>query len=143
VFIAETIPASRSAKCVELNVQEQRVDVWAGHAGDVRWPCPECGAGLALYDHAEERVWRHLDSCQFMTYLHAQPPPLSSLTNRPRGLEPGLCLANTPSGDQVTRRSMSTRFSRERSPAISVEHPIAFELWINRKPGCGSHRPFS
>jgi ABC-type uncharacterized transport system substrate-binding protein len=28
---------------------------------------------------------------------------------------------------------MSTRFSRERSPAISVEHPIAFELWINRK----------
>jgi transposase len=27
-----------------------------------------------LYDHAEERVWRHLDSCQFMTYLHARPP---------------------------------------------------------------------
>ena len=29
---------------------------------------------MALYDHAEERAWRHLDSCQFKTYLHARPP---------------------------------------------------------------------
>jgi len=33
-----------------------------------------CGKPLPLYDHTEERVWRHLDSCQFMTYLHARPP---------------------------------------------------------------------
>ena len=26
---------------------------------------------------AEERVWRHLDSCQFLTYLHARPPASS------------------------------------------------------------------
>jgi transposase len=25
-------------------------------------------------DHAEQRSWRHLDSCQFLTYLHARPP---------------------------------------------------------------------
>ena len=24
-----------------------------------------------VYDHAEERTWRHLDSCQFETFLHA------------------------------------------------------------------------
>src|SRR2546422_530223 len=70
-----------TVRSVELNVQEQRVDVWAGHGGDVRWPCPECGTGLALYDHAEERVWRHLDSCQFMTYLHAQPPRVECPTH--------------------------------------------------------------
>ena len=29
---------------------------------------------MALYDHGEERTWRHLDSCQFQTYLHARPP---------------------------------------------------------------------
>ena len=29
---------------------------------------------LPLYDHAEERAWRHLDSCQFQTYLHARIP---------------------------------------------------------------------
>ena len=63
-----------AVQAVELNVREQRVDVWAHHAEGVRWPCPECGAELGLCDHTEERVWRHLDSCQFMTYLHAQPP---------------------------------------------------------------------
>jgi transposase len=29
---------------------------------------------VGLYDHAEARVWRHLDSCQFKTYLHARVP---------------------------------------------------------------------
>src|SRR5664279_3730644 len=28
-------------------------------------------AELAVYDHSEERAWRHLDSCGFLTYLHA------------------------------------------------------------------------
>src|SRR3989338_1216621 len=59
---------------VELAVKEQRVDVWAGHSEGERWPCPECGALLPGYDHTEEREWRHLDSCQFKTYLHARPP---------------------------------------------------------------------
>jgi len=59
---------------VELKVQEQRVDIWAEHGKDLQWPCPECGVALGLYDHGEERVWRHLDSCQFLTYLHAEPP---------------------------------------------------------------------
>ena len=59
---------------VELRIKEQRVEVWAGHAESARWPCPECATELALYDHGEERTWRHLDSCQFQTYLHARPP---------------------------------------------------------------------
>ena len=58
---------------VELKVKEQRVDVWAEHS-DSLWPCAECGKTLPLYDHAPERSWRHLDSCQFMTYLHARIP---------------------------------------------------------------------
>src|SRR5260370_36439702 len=59
---------------VELRIKEQRVEVWAGHPESARWPCPECATELALYDHAEERTWRQLDSCQFQTYLHARPP---------------------------------------------------------------------
>src|SRR5712691_57566 len=59
---------------VDLDVAQQRVDVWAEHAECHKWACPQCGQGLALYDHAEERAWRHLDSCQFKTYLHARPP---------------------------------------------------------------------
>ncbi len=75
------LEAPWTVRSVELNVQGQRVDVWAGHAEDVRWPCLECGTPLGLYDHSEERVWRHLDSCQFMTYLHAQPPRVECPTH--------------------------------------------------------------
>ncbi len=35
---------------------------------------PECGAPCKLYDHQPERQWRHLDTCQFRTILHAEPP---------------------------------------------------------------------
>lgn len=59
---------------VELSVADQRVDVWAEHQRATRWACPECDRELSTYDHAEERAWRHLDSCQFLTYLHARPP---------------------------------------------------------------------
>jgi transposase len=70
-----------SVSRVELNVKEQRVDVWAEHTADERWPCPECATRLALYDHADERVWRHLDTCQFMTYLHARAPRVECPTH--------------------------------------------------------------
>jgi transposase len=59
---------------VDLSVEGERVDVWAEHAPEVRWPCPECEVLLPVYDHAQERSWRHLDSCQFKTYLHARVP---------------------------------------------------------------------
>ena len=63
-----------SVSRVDLALSEQRVDVWLGHAEGVRFACPKCGGQLPLYDHTESRVWRHLDSCQFLTYLHARPP---------------------------------------------------------------------
>ena len=59
---------------VNLDVNGQRVDVWAEHPEDAAWVCPHCTKTLPLYDHAEERTWRHLDSCQFQTYLHARIP---------------------------------------------------------------------
>lgn len=59
---------------VELSVKDQKVDIWVEHKEGVLWPCPECGLEYSLYDHAAERVWRHLDSCQFKTLLHARPP---------------------------------------------------------------------
>lgn len=59
---------------VELNVKQQRVDVWAKHDKVKAWPCPECGKDGGLHDHDEERTWRHLDSCAFQTHLHARVP---------------------------------------------------------------------
>jgi len=62
---------------LELSIEGGRVDVWVGHPRRVRFACPEndCGhTGLPVYDHAEQRAWRHLDSMQFLTFLHARPP---------------------------------------------------------------------
>ena len=63
-----------SVSRVDLNIEAQQVDVFVEHEAAVRWPCPACGRDLACRDHAEERVWRHLDSCQFRTMLHARVP---------------------------------------------------------------------
>ena len=59
---------------VELNVKRQCVEVWAAHPEGAMWACPKCAQELPLYDHAEERTWRHLDSCQYETHLHARIP---------------------------------------------------------------------
>jgi transposase len=62
---------------VDLDMARGQVDVYVVHAKGVRFACPECGQEHAVYDHSAERAWRHLDSCQFMTYLHASPPRVS------------------------------------------------------------------
>ncbi len=66
-----------SVSQVELDVKQQRVDVWVEHEKDAVWSCPECSKESTVYDHAEERLWRHLDSCQFKTYLHARIPRIT------------------------------------------------------------------
>ena len=62
---------------VDLDVAKGRVEVFVGHAPGQRFTCRECGQELAVYDHLGERTWRHLDSMQFLTYLHARPPRVS------------------------------------------------------------------
>ena len=41
--------------------------------------------GVRLYDHQEERQWRHLDTCQYQTILHARPPRTNCAEHGVRG----------------------------------------------------------
>ena len=61
---------------VELKLDKGKgaVRVYLEHRQDQMWPCPECGRECVLYDHQPERQWRHLDTCQYQTILHASPP---------------------------------------------------------------------
>src|ERR1035437_6342392 len=59
---------------VEMDKAARKVDVYLEHRERVKWKCPNCGKEHATYDHASERVWRHLDSCEYATYLHARLP---------------------------------------------------------------------
>lgn len=59
---------------VELDVEAEEVHVYLGHTETATWCCPECGAVCPLHDHQPERTWRHLDTCQYQTLLHAELP---------------------------------------------------------------------
>ena len=59
---------------VKLDSVAGRVDVWIEDRSGVKWSCPECENKGPVYDHSEERVWRHLNTCQFGTYIHCLLP---------------------------------------------------------------------
>jgi transposase len=59
---------------VDLKLESGEIHVYLRHDSTADWPCPECGTACKLYDHQAERRWRHLDTCQYQTILHAEPP---------------------------------------------------------------------
>jgi transposase len=59
---------------VELALDRGAVEVFVEHADAVKFACPKCGAECAVHDHTAARTWRHLDTCQYRTLLHARPP---------------------------------------------------------------------
>lgn len=81
---------------VELDVKAQRVSVWAEHGKSATFSCPKCSVVCPLHDHEEERSWRHLDSCQFETHLHARVP-------RVRCAEHGTLQARVPWSEPRSR----------------------------------------
>ncbi len=62
---------------VELDEKQSLVRVQLEHAEGKQGKhckCPCCERELAIYDHSEERRWRHLDTCQYETWLCARLP---------------------------------------------------------------------
>jgi len=59
---------------VELDLEEGEVHVYLDHQEQTDWSCPECGETCPLHDHQPSRGWRHLDTCQYETFLHADLP---------------------------------------------------------------------
>jgi transposase len=71
---------------VELKLDKvpAAVRVYLNHQPLEAWSCAECGLPCALYDHQPERQWRHLDTCQYQTILHAAPPRTNCPEHGPR-----------------------------------------------------------
>lgn len=68
------IEAPWKVETVDLLVADKRVEVTVTHRRQERFRCPECNEAFAVYDHGKQRIWRHLDSCGFTTWLKASPP---------------------------------------------------------------------
>ena len=48
--------------------------VSSAHHNPIRVACPECGSFYAPYDHAPEREFQHLSTCQMRTFVHHGSP---------------------------------------------------------------------
>jgi transposase len=68
---------------VELALEKGEIHVHLEHQ-ETDWACGECGQRCRLYDHQPERRWRHLDTCQYQTILHASPPRSDCASHGPR-----------------------------------------------------------
>jgi len=76
-------------KVTELipNLDQQEITV------KIEWPkgekglCPECKVPCQIYDHREERVWRHLDTMQFKTLLVCPVPRINCVTHGVKSIQ--------------------------------------------------------
>jgi transposase len=68
---------------VELRLTQGEVHIWVALPGETLWVCPECQAAAPIHDH-RDRVWRHLDTCQYRTLVHARVPRLACPTHGTR-----------------------------------------------------------
>jgi transposase len=66
---------------VTLDPDARSVHVRVEPAADAQWRCPECRQPAPGYDGREERAWRHLDSCEFTTWLVARLPRVQCPTH--------------------------------------------------------------
>jgi len=57
---------------VTLKPNDQEIEVRVGYT-ETLWGCPQCHARMHIHDY-EERRWRHLDSCQFKTFIVSRVP---------------------------------------------------------------------
>jgi transposase len=64
---------------VELDVKGQQVTIKV-EAGQGPFRCPECHTEVPGYDRRARR-WRHLDTCQFTTWLEAEIPRVACPTH--------------------------------------------------------------
>jgi transposase len=58
----------------QFSEKDRFVDVYLGHRSNARFSCPECGRHRPLHDHTPWRMWRHVDSGIYATWVHARVP---------------------------------------------------------------------
>ncbi len=108
---------------VELKAEASEVHVFVEHPRGTKFCCPNCKLELACYDHAEERRWRHLDTCQFKTILHARQPRVDCP-------EHGVQLVNVPWAEKSSR--FTIMFERLAIDVLKVTQTVTGAMAILR-----------
>jgi transposase len=77
------LPAPWTMQHTELRQSMRCLDIWVTATPRSSWPCPACGVPSPTDGHTTDRIWRHLDSCDLRTYLHANLPYILCRTHGP------------------------------------------------------------
>jgi len=84
---------------VRLNKKTENVDIFVSCDLDIALNCPKCNAPCPRYDN-RKRSWRHLDTCQYQTMIHACIPRVKCGTH-------GVIQIKTPWAEQNSRFTAS------------------------------------
>lgn len=58
----------------KIDKSDKSVHLTLSHADASQFPCKHCESLCSVHDHGKVRTWRHLDTCDHYTYLHAALP---------------------------------------------------------------------
>lgn len=115
---------------VKLDLSCERVDVWLEHDPKAKWNCPECGRPSPVYDHAPEAQWRHLDTCDCLTYIHARLPRVNCPTHGVRQVKPRWASSGLAITDMFESRVIDTLKECDVTGATHLTHISWDEAWL-------------
>lgn len=74
---------------------DKSVHISLSHDKGEKFCCKHCNQLCPVYDHNKERTWRHLDTCDYYTYLHASLPRVKCPEHGVSTIEPSWSRANS------------------------------------------------
>lgn len=61
---------------IDIDEKRHQVTIELDHESGSKLACSNCGDKCGVHDHQKSRTWRHLNTCQYKTYLKASVPRL-------------------------------------------------------------------
>lgn len=58
---------------IEPDDEECELNIYVDYVSKTA-KCPKSGETCSIYDRRPERKWRHLDTCQYKTFIRCRPP---------------------------------------------------------------------
>jgi transposase len=81
---------------ITMDETQKRIDLYGEHAKNIKFPCPICQQFCSVYDHTDEREFRHLNVMQMATYIHVRIPRVQCTKHGVQQVVHGLSEPNSP-----------------------------------------------
>ncbi len=128
----------------KIESSDKSVHIYLDHPPGSQFCCKHCNQPCSVYDHGKERIWRHLDTCDHYTYLHACLPRVKCAEHGIVTIEPSWSRGNsrftlqfesfiidTLQSTQVrSRAAIQLRVSEEQLKRIQIQ---AVERGLNHR----------